>query len=302
LGFTLVELLVVIFIIGVLLLLLLPAVQKVREVANRQKCANNLKQMGLALHGYHHDQGSFPSAYLYNPAGAPTSWEPPHYVYTSPGWGWASLLLPYLEQEPLARRIQYDVAVEDDRHEAVRTTVLRIFECPSDRSTGVFQVLNEVDEPLARAATNSYAACFGSGGDIGERPDKGNGIFCRNSAVPISKITDGTSTTLAVGERAALFCQTPWAGAMSGGTARITPGAPVEGNVIEEAPVQVMASMRGWPLNSPYSTPYDFFSPHGVVVQFLFADGSVRPLSTKTNGDVLQALATYAGGEVIPGD
>jgi prepilin-type processing-associated H-X9-DG protein len=69
--------------------------------------------------------------------------------------------------------------------------------------------------------------------------------------------------------------------------------------VVEEAPVQVMASMVGWTLNNENSTPYDFFSPHGDQVHFLFVDGSVHPLSTLINGDVLQALATIAGGEPI---
>jgi prepilin-type processing-associated H-X9-DG protein len=119
--------------------------------------------------------------------------------------------------------------------------------------------------------------------------------------VTLTQITDGPSNTLAVGERASLFCQTPWAGAVSGGTVRITPGAPVDTWAIEEAPVQVMASMVGWPLNSPSSTPYDFFSPHGNQVQFAFADASVHALSNEINGDILQALATIAGGEAVDG-
>jgi prepilin-type N-terminal cleavage/methylation domain-containing protein len=294
-AFTLIELLVVIAIISVLVGLLLPAVQKVRDAMDRKTCANNLRQIGLALHHYHDARGSFPAAYLYTPPPQ----DRPLNVYTSPGWGWAAQLLPYLDQSVLAQQIDYDVAVEDARHEAVRTTPLKVFVCPSDQSTGVFEVLDTLNQPLAWAATTSYAACFGTGGEIGERPALGDGLFYRNSAVTFAQVTDGASNTIAVGERAALFCQTPWAGTMSGASARTTPGAPVLVTIVEEAPVQVMASMRGWPLNSVYSTPYDFFSPHTDMVQLVFADGAVHALSSQIDGNVLLALATIAGGEVI---
>src|SRR5713101_506372 len=94
-AFTLIELLVVIAIIGVLVGLLLPAVQKVREAANRTQCQNNLKQVGLALHSFHDSRGYFPAGYLCQPTADP--------AYTSPGWGWAAQLLPYVEQDALGR-------------------------------------------------------------------------------------------------------------------------------------------------------------------------------------------------------
>ena len=295
-SFTLIELLVVIAVTGVLIALLLPAVQRAREAANRTACQNNLKQIGLALHNYHQALGSFPPAYQLQPPDDGFV----RYDNTSPGWGWGALLLPYLDQEPLARRIDPQRPLEDPGNATLRTTELRIFTCPTDRNTGVFMLLSETSQDLVQAATNSYAANYGYGFEIGERAQFGTGVFFRNSDVRMADITDGLSTTLAIGERGALFVRTPWAGAVNGGTVRISLGAPVNGAIVEEAPVEVMASVNGWTLlNDPDSNPYLFFSPHAGVVQFAFADASVHPLSTGTAPGVLRALATRAGDEVI---
>src|SRR5579863_3686391 len=112
-GFTVVELLVVIAIITILIGLLLPAVQKVREAANRTSCLNNLKQIGLAMHHYHDTLGSFPAGYLCR------VWPDP--LVTAPGWGWAALLLPFVEQSPLHNQIRFDLAVEDSLNAGPRT-------------------------------------------------------------------------------------------------------------------------------------------------------------------------------------
>jgi prepilin-type N-terminal cleavage/methylation domain-containing protein len=316
-AFTLIELLVVIAIISVLIGLLLPAVQKVREAANRSSCQNNLKQIGLALHLYHDTRGSFPAGYLYTlpppgTGGGPPGQRPvlfrhfdrpppiPELVWNGPGWGWASLILPYIEQGPLASRIDYLDPVETPRHLEVRTQPLRMYICPSDRYTGVFPVYSDVtDGVIATAHTNSYAACFGYGGLLNVLPDLGNGVFARNSHIRFADITDGTSNTIAIGERAAMFAQTPWAGVMTSGTVRTTPGAPVYTAIVELAPTMVLARIGNKPLHDPYCEPYDFFSPHHGVVQFVFADGSVHALSTTLNVEVLQALATRAGGESL---
>lgn len=291
-GFTLIELLVVMAIIGVLVGLLLSAVQRVREAANRASCLNNLHQMGLALHSYHDAHNSFPAGYVCQVQKNPN--------VTAPGWGWAFLLLPTLEQGNLAQLANVNFPVEDARNVSVRTTMVKQYICPSDRPTGVFTVFDRNNAPLAQAATNSYAACQGAGVDIDDELDDFNGIFSRNSKVRMTEVTDGTSNTIAVGERAALLIQSPWAGAVSLGTTRVTPNAPVKNlNFVEDAPTQTLAHIDVETINDPNADPEDFFSAHTGVWNCLFADGSVRPIKLKISLPVLQALATRNGGETI---
>jgi hypothetical protein len=313
------ELLVVIAIIATLIGLLLPAVQKVRAAANRVGCQNNLKQIGLALHTYADAMGSLPPGYNFNRKSKPVPEVPPTVllkifdrprprpvVYSpdpnQPGWGWAALLLPHLEQSPLAQSIHYQLPVESPTNVSARHTPLRVYACPSDRPPQLFMILDEKGRELAHAATNSYAACFGQGGLLNSQPDAGNGIFARNSNVRFRDITDGTSNTLAIGERPALFAQTPWAGVVTGGTCRTTPGAPVYLSIVEQAPTMVLARIGRKKLNDPYSEPYDFLSPHPEVAHFAFADGAVHALRISTDLEVLQALATRAGNEPVSSD
>src|SRR5262245_20096838 len=321
-GFTLIELLVVIAILSVLIGLLLPAIQKPRDAAARLQCKNNLKHIGLALHTYHDAKTSFPPGYLSTaPNAAPDHlrqplilslvglWDfPPPALNPppeSPGWGWAALLLPYVEQNPLAERIDYELPVEASTLWRARTTKVGLFTCPADRATGVFLVKDFLGPTprstgvIAEAATNSYAACYGALGLVNTQPELGDGLFSRGSKVRVPDVTDGTSNTLAIGERAALFTQTPWAGVMTGGTAQTTPGAPVYTSYKGLAPAMVMARIGYKKLNDPYAEPVDFFSSHRVVVHFAFADGSVRALTAETNPTVLQALATRAGNETV---
>jgi prepilin-type N-terminal cleavage/methylation domain-containing protein/prepilin-type processing-associated H-X9-DG protein len=302
--FTLIELLVVIAIIGVLIAFLLPAVQKAREAANRVVCKNNLKQVGLALHMYHNDFSFFPPGYLWNPAisGANPMMCPNSAgdsTDTAPGWGWAVFLLPYLEQDNLRLQIDLNVPAEDPRFEQVRTTVLSIFVCPSDHATGVYAMISDLGLPMCDAATNSYAACYGSGTRITMEPDRGNGLFFRNSRIRLADISDGSSHTMAIGERAALLTRTPWVGAPCEGTIHITPGAPTNSVMVGDSPTQPLAQAGSHTLNDPSADPDNFFTPHPGTGQFLFADGSVRGLPIHIDLLIFQALATRNGGEVV---
>jgi prepilin-type N-terminal cleavage/methylation domain-containing protein len=304
-AFTLVELLVVLTIIALLLGLLLPAVQRVRQASQRAACLNNLKQMGLAAQNYVSVNRSFPAGYLskfHSKAASDRVVSHGHpAIFTSPqanGEGWGYLLLPYLEQEGLYNSFDRGFPVESPFNRQARDVILKVYVCPSDYQTGIFEVKDFINLRLADAATNSYAACFGAIATPSMNPDRGNGMFARNSHCRPDMIIDGLSHTIAFGERGSFFTQTPWAGVMTGGTARTTPGAPVYTAVIEPSPGMVLALIKH-PLQDPSCEPYDFFSPHGQVCQFAFADGSCRPIGAEIPFTVLQALATIAGEEAV---
>lgn len=315
-GFTIIELLVAIAVIGVLVALLLPAVQSAREGARRTQCRNNLKQMGLALHNYHDTHGVFPPGYLFN--GVPLPPPDPRrrrfgadeqYIADAappalqlqpndPGWSWFSLILPFLEQAPLHSSIDFNISVRNPGNHAVRVVPLSMATCPSDHGAGVYTVLDEFNDPLGEAHTISYAACFGTFGLINTDPDYGSGMFQRNSRHRIDDAIDGTSTTILIGERAALFTKAPWAGVLTTGTVRTTPGAPVFTSIVELAPAMALARMGNRSINSPYSEPYDFFSGHPGAAYFLFADGSVRPLAESVDLSILHALGTRDANDI----
>src|SRR5262249_38063498 len=223
----------------------------------------------------------------------------PPYPSQAPGWGWAALILPFIEQDPLHRLIDFQLPVEAVTSQQARETVVRLYTCPTDRMTGLFDIKNDGNVVLASATTNSYAGCYGAEGLVGTQPDLGNGVLSRNSQVRMADVRDGLSNTLAVGERGAFFTQTPWAGVITSGTARTTPGAPVYTSIAEPAPTMVLARIGRKVLNDPYCEPYDFFSPHTGAVQFLVADGSAQPLRTTVSVPVLQGLATRAGDEPL---
>jgi prepilin-type N-terminal cleavage/methylation domain-containing protein/prepilin-type processing-associated H-X9-DG protein len=312
-AFTLIELLVVIAIISVLLGLMLPAIQKIRELASQLQCQNNLHQMGLAMHTYHDANKRFPPAYIHgagvqgvvrNPGGGqgqiidggvnrPTT-------PTVPGWGWAAILLPYVEQQNLAAQIHYELSITDEVQTQARTTPLRLYTCPTDQGTGVYTIFNEHGFFLGQASTNSYASCYGGphdGGPVLSTP--GTGMFFCNSKLRITDISDGSSNTIMVGERASLFAKSPWAGAFNFAVIQTTFGAPVYITTRDPAPTLVSARVARRHINDPYSEVYDFFSPHQGVSMWLFADGSVHRLNNDVDLTVLNALCTRAGGEVV---
>src|SRR5579859_7366481 len=213
-AFTLIELLVVIAIIAMLIGLLLPAVQKVRESAARVQCLNNLKQIGLALHGYHDVHQGMPPGYS---ATTPYS---DGTTDTAPGWGWGAFILPHLEQDNLYRQLNLTLPVE--KSPAIQT-MLKVFLCPSDpTATSAFAVPDAFGATRALAAPSSYAACCG-GDESDTSGPSGLGVFYRNSRTRLTDITDGTSQTILAGDHAWSNTKGVWAGAIAGGVARRGP-------------------------------------------------------------------------------
>jgi len=229
-AFTLIELLVVIAIVGVLIGLVLPAVQKVREAANRLICKNNLKQVGLALHSYHSAHDSFPSGHASlllspgwtMPAGMCNAYPPEG----GPGWSFFATLLPYLEQDNLYRSINLLLPIADAANASARRTPVKTYICPSDTAPRVVKITTCGTPPqptntpvvLADGAACSYVGCLGGGIETGNpiyacyEYQPFNGIFHRNSRIRVADVTDGTSNTIGVGERCSAFVESSWVG------------------------------------------------------------------------------------------
>jgi prepilin-type N-terminal cleavage/methylation domain-containing protein len=295
-GFTLIELLVVIAIISVLIALLLPAAQAAREAARRAACQDNLKQIGLAMHNYHATHDVFPIGYVAQASADLNA--------TTPGWGWASAILPQIEQGPLYSAANLNLPIEDASNFTVRTTALGVYTCPTDRFTGRFTVTDSNGNPIADAWSNSYAGNFGRDVNIAKNPVGGNGLFMRNLAFGIKDITDGTGQTILIGERATLLTKTPWAGAISGGTCRISPGSSSRSTAVKTAPVEPLARADtvGGLSDNLFFDPDDFFGAHPAGLYFLMADGSVRFLKSSITPAVYGDLASRNWGEIVSAD
>ncbi|HMF10656.1 MAG TPA: DUF1559 domain-containing protein [Gemmataceae bacterium] len=325
-AFTLVELLVVIAIIGILMSLLLPGVQKIRESANRMKCANNLKQIGLALHNYHDTVGQFPPGYVdgnKNPLSTPDN-------DVGPGWSWASFLLPYLEQDNLYKQIKFNVGVGIGVNVQVSQQTLTVFLCPSEPNRDTFDIYDSTfTTPIATVARGNYLGCNGwlecfngaggnyaggSGTDALARPlgTACRGLFFRNSRTTFASVTDGTSNTIFVGERSSNHAPSTWTGAVTGGRCPawmvtipplidVPPPGPAYDNAdFDEAFVLAHGNATHLPsADFPIYDPDTFYSYHtGRGANFLFGDGSVHFLTSGINPFTYQALCTIAGDDL----
>lgn len=310
-GFTLIELLVVIAIIGVLVALIMPAVQQAREAANRTKCQNNLKQLGLAATQYHDTFNSLPSGWFYwpeagqpDPTGSSTTGTVTLDMIDSTRWNGLVMILPKLEQVNLWNEMNFYVSPGmPDNSTSVRRTI-EGFVCPSNRrattvaNTNTGAASNKAG-PLdyrGNMAAGSWNAPPNQGAAVPANYPTGgpsfgfnldNGISYQNSQVSLADVIDGTSTTMMIGES----LTGTWPDATS---------CCVRTDITRTVnrPIQVPNPSGGGFVN--YYTYWS--SKHPGMVNFVKCDGSIAPVTNQINKNVLVKLMTRGGSETISSD
>ena len=292
-GFTLVELLVTMAVIAVLVALLLPAVNHVREAARRAQCKNNTHQIITALHQYHERSRVFPPGWI-----GVTNRQ--HDVNGTSGLGWGAQILPQLEEQNVLNMLDRNLSITNSANVTARAANIPTYRCPSDASSpDIWQIAQNPAAPVnpdlpVNLALSNYVGCYGSG-NLHECEDDalgsqcvGNGCFYLNSRVKIEEIKDGSSSTIAIAERKSTATMTPpwystWVGAAPGG---------------EESIARILGSTD----HRPNSTEHieDFSSGHGEGIHVGLADGSTKFVANNVEPTIYNGLGTITGKEYIP--
>jgi prepilin-type N-terminal cleavage/methylation domain-containing protein/prepilin-type processing-associated H-X9-DG protein len=315
-GFTLIELLVVIAIIAVLIGLLLPAIQKVREAASRLSCANNLKQLALAMHDYHATYGRLP---------APDDKSRPIVAGLGYALGWPAYILPYIEEDNRLAVISSFTANALDNIQPWRsptgasngqnlvfTTTIKVFACPSSElQPGSPDSYGSPSDALNQGALH-YRANGGSLlGGAGAGYVKGtwsrqawyttSGVIYPNSKTTLTSITDGTSNTLLFGETSSAVGRKllsegwggiqPWTWGVYYYGSDAAGWLMIDHKIMDANPIGFTGSF--------FTNETPMTSNHTAGVNTAFCDGSVHFLARSTSQQVIGMLATASGGEVV---
>ncbi|OWK38258.1 hypothetical protein FRUB_07378 [Fimbriiglobus ruber] len=301
-------------IIAILIGLLLPAVQKVREAGARAKCANNLKQIGLAIHGYHDANNKLPAS-QYGDYSDPTAFGGPH--FNSQSWSFLAFILPYLEQQNVYTTGNIPtatIATSSATGQAIPTYL-----CPSDQMSQLrtFSELSRYSQVTTLVGLTNYKGVLGSNFNYGDYANANpaflyngdgfwgaNGLFSLDvwkAPITIVAITDGTSNTFMVGED----IWTPnYANGQQPGNGFAWAHA-VEATLTCAMPPNNLTHPNGTPIDTTSTNASEWGSYHGFKskhiggVQFVYADGSVHFVSNAVPLSTYRALASYKGGEVL---
>ncbi|MFO1019142.1 MAG: DUF1559 domain-containing protein [Planctomycetales bacterium] len=310
-GFTLIELLVVIAIIGVLIALLLPAVQQAREAARRTQCKNNIHQIGIALHNYHDVYKMLPPGWIGVDATGTLN------IHGNNGWGWAAKILPQMDQMALFNSINFHAPVEHASNLLPRTSFVAAYVCPSDTNQNKWTIYDHSGgSPVngVELAPSNYVGVFGTS-DIDDCEETvpanwalptpypqcgGEGAFFHNSKINFTSFTDGVSNTFMVGERKSLDQGSPFSVIPDPGGTQI-PWFSTWTGVIPDHDfdiVRILGTTDHTP-NNDVNHIDDFSSYHAKGAHFLIGDGAVRLINKDIDLGLYQHLATRSGGESI---
>ena len=287
-GFTLVELLVVIAIIGVMVGLLLPAVQSAREAARRMSCQNNMKQIGIALHNYHDTYNRLPMG-----------------TFHRDRWGWQPRILGFMEQNTVFEQLDFSIAAWQGDNFALIKPIQPQFLCPSDALSDLIREEEGFAAPTWNISQSDYGVCIGdykNATGIGQTPDFGNVGFGPGNTpnqvrgmmgrwgwgAKFADVVDGLSNTLMLGEVIGALCITQNFGTQSWATTA-HPINHMNASLIANRPTQA---------NPRWDESIGFRSFHPGGAQFALGDGSIRFVTENLDGVLYRSLASRMGGEV----